>query len=147
MVTVREATVSDRSRAIRTFTRAFVADPFVRWFFPDDATYEERAAGFFGYLFDVRLDGGLVLVAEDGDGVSAWNPPGGVRHDPEDERAMWREATERFAPDELERIDRFDAVTGPMHPPAPHWYLGVVGVEPERQGSGLGRAVIARGLE
>jgi GNAT superfamily N-acetyltransferase len=30
------------------------------------------------------------------------------------------------------------------HPREPHWYLGVLGVDPDRQGRGVGRALLAR---
>jgi ribosomal protein S18 acetylase RimI-like enzyme len=31
----------------------------------------------------------------------------------------------------------------PLHPAAPHWYLGTLGVEPDLQGRGLGRTLLA----
>jgi GNAT superfamily N-acetyltransferase len=31
----------------------------------------------------------------------------------------------------------------PLHPAAPHWYLGTLGVEPGLQGRGIGRALLA----
>ncbi len=60
-----------------SIVRAFVADPLVRWFFPDDETYVQRASTFFGLLFDGRVDDGNVHVAGDGAAVSMWDPPGG----------------------------------------------------------------------
>ena len=45
------------------------------------------------------------------------------------------------------RAAAVDAVVAPHHPHGPHWYLGAVGVRPERQGSGLGTAVLAPVLE
>jgi len=39
----------------------------------------------------------------------------------------------------FEELDR-------LHPPEPHWYLGTFGVDPARQGRGLGRALLAAWL-
>ncbi len=40
----------------------------------------------------------------------------------------------------------FHALAG-LHPPEPHWYLGTLGVDPDAQGGGLGRALLASWLE
>ena len=73
----RPATRDDREVAVLSIVRAFAADPLVRWFFPDDGTYVQRASTFFGLLFDGRVDDGNVHVAGDGAAVSMWDPPGG----------------------------------------------------------------------
>ncbi|MEX0755787.1 MAG: GNAT family N-acetyltransferase [Actinomycetota bacterium] len=146
MTTVRPASVSDRVRAVETLTRAFAADPVVRWFFPDDTTYPDRSRAFFGFLIDVRLEGGLVLITEDLSAVSSWDPPGGNRLGDAWVDGRWEAATSNFTPEELARLDSFEERAAPMHPPDRHWYLGIVGVDPDRWGTGLGRAVIEPGL-
>ncbi len=40
-------------------------------------------------------------------------------------------------------MDVFDRV----HPAEPHWYLGIIGADPGRQGTGAGRAVMEHVLE
>ena len=72
----RPATRDDREVAVLSIVRAFAADPLVRWFFPDDGTYVQRASTFFGLLFDGRVDDGNVHVAGDGAAVSMWDPAG-----------------------------------------------------------------------
>ena len=41
------------------------------------------------------------------------------------------------------------SVTEPLHKAVdgPHWYLGMVGTRPERQGQGLGQALLAIGTD
>ncbi len=146
MERVRAATATDRPGAIRTLGRAFAADPVVRWFFPDDRTYPARAASFFGFLIDARLAGGAVFVTEEVSAVSAWNPPGGNRRGAAWVEERWFEAVAGFAGDEHARLDGFETATASMHPEEPHWYLGIVGVDPDAQGAGWGRGVIRPGL-
>ena len=47
-----------------------------------------------------------------------------------------------FAPDELERLGILGQLMMANHPHEPHWYLNVVSTFPERQGRGLGAAVL-----
>jgi GNAT superfamily N-acetyltransferase len=42
------------------------------------------------------------------------------------------------------RFLRYDLYTGPLHPKEPHDYLFVLGVEPDMQGRGLGKALLTR---
>ena len=47
------------------------------------------------------------------------------------------------------RIMRAMSATEPFHKAVhgPHWYLGMVGTRPERQGQGLGQALLAVGTD
>jgi len=47
-----------------------------------------------------------------------------------------------FSSDELERLGILGAVMMANHPHEEHWYLNVVSTVPERQGQGLGTAVL-----
>ncbi|GAA2434524.1 hypothetical protein GCM10010191_56240 [Actinomadura vinacea] len=52
----------------------------------------------------------------------------------------------RLAGDRLAVYEAAEATMGAHRPPMPLWFLGVVGVDPDRQGTGLGGAVIRPGL-
>jgi ribosomal protein S18 acetylase RimI-like enzyme len=141
---VRPAEGRDRARAVDTLVRAFVDDPMIRFLAPGDAAYERVAAAFFGCLFDLRIDGGgEIRVTDDASSASLWNPPGGNRHGSEHVESVWSEqVVPQLDAGEREHMDEFDTALSSIHPEEPHWYLGVVGVDPERQGEGLGSAVI-----
>ena len=131
-----------------SIVRAFVADPLVRWFFPDDETYVQRASTFFGLLFDGRVDDGNVHVAGDGAAVSMWDPPGGgsIAQDELDRR--WDDEFEPGAgPGEPERLEAYEAAANAMMPQGASWYLGVLATDPDRQRQGLASAAIAPVLE
>jgi GNAT superfamily N-acetyltransferase len=116
----------------------------VRYLEPDDGRYQSFAEAFFGTLFDLRVDGGgEVRVAETLDAVSLWNPPGGNRHGAGVVEAALDERVVRLLDAAgRARWETFDGALNAIHPHEPHWYLGVVGVRPDRQGAGLGGRVI-----
>jgi GNAT superfamily N-acetyltransferase len=45
------------------------------------------------------------------------------------------------------RFETLSAMMEAAHPTAPHWYLGAVATLPEKQGRGLGAAILAPVLE
>jgi ribosomal protein S18 acetylase RimI-like enzyme len=148
-VLVRPARSGDRAAAVETLTLAFAGDPLLRFLAPDDASYPELAAAFFGCLFDLRVSGGgEVRVTDDVSAVSLWNPPGGNRLGAEHVEAAFADRVISRLDDEgRERMGVFESALGSIHPHEPHWYLGVVGVRPDRHGQGLGGAVIRAVLD
>ncbi|MER7278537.1 MerR family transcriptional regulator [Dactylosporangium sp. NPDC000244] len=131
---VTVATAADREAVVATFVAAFAADPALRWFLPDDATYPAEAAAMAGSLFDLRVGHGTVWVADGGAAVAMWDPPRspagpGVEHPPQ-----------------AGRFGRYQSIVHTKMPQTPHWYLGVLASHPEHRGRRLGRAAMAAGL-
>jgi ribosomal protein S18 acetylase RimI-like enzyme len=143
-MSVRPATTDDRAAALAVLTVAFGADSVVRWIFDDDATYPERAATFFGFLFDVRVAAGGAWVTDGGEAVALWSPPGAAAGEWEDR--AWDQISDSFTTGELARSNAWDAAVAPHHPSGAHWYLGVLATDPRSQGRGLGPAVAGPGL-
>ena len=144
----RPATRDDREVAVLSIVRAFAADPLVRWFFPDDETYVQRASTFFGLLFDGRVDDGNVHVASDGAAVSMWDPPGGGSIAQAELDRRWDAEFEPGAgPGERERLEAYDAAAEAMMSRGVSWYLGVLATDPDHQRQGLASAAIAPVLE
>ena len=76
-------------------------------------------------------------------GASLWNPPGGNRRGPAFVQEHWqRTVVAAIDPDEVARYDAFSKVLEAMTPEEPHWYLGLLGTEPSRQGTGVARALL-----
>jgi ribosomal protein S18 acetylase RimI-like enzyme len=137
----RAATWADAALASRVLARAFDDDPMMRWFFPGD---EARAAGlgrYFGTLFTGHyLRHGV--CERTAAAVAFWagpQAPGvpdaetvGALTDVLGERAgLFRDAVE----------------TAARHAPRePHWYLAVIGADPEARGQGQGAALLRSGL-
>lgn len=134
---VVRATPADRDAVIATFVAAFVADPAVRYFFPDDDTYPPYAAAFAGQLFDRRVVNGSVWIGAAGAVAALWDLPTVRSSEPE---------AFDVPTDARDRIDRYDAAVHTALPAYPHWYLGVLATRPDHAGRGLGRRLMAAGV-
>jgi ribosomal protein S18 acetylase RimI-like enzyme len=141
-VTVRTATPADRSRAVRTALRAFAVDPLIRWFFPDDVTYESQAGALFGTLFDLRVDGGEVRCTDDVAAVAMWDRPGGHPKGQAWGDRVWEEGTAGFTPEEHARFARLGAEIASHKVDVPTWYLGILATHPDWQRLGLASAIL-----
>ncbi|RZU60952.1 GNAT family N-acetyltransferase [Zhihengliuella halotolerans] len=134
---VRAATTGDLETASGVLALAFAKYPWTRWSIPED-DFSRRLAGLQELYLSYALSAGVVLVEDQVHGVIALLPP--------DAPAPSEDFQGRVA--ELHG-DRLDAVARACLPPAPddHWTLATVGVRPERQGTGLGAALIRAGLD
>jgi GNAT superfamily N-acetyltransferase len=132
----------DRRRGIASLTLAFVADPVMRWAWPDPyryATYWPKfAEAFGGRAFDHDTAHGL----EDCLAVALWLPPG-VGPDEATAMELMGESMEAQTFDDVNGV--FEQM-GELHPSADHWYLPLIGVDPVAQGRGLGSALLGHAL-
>ena len=136
----RRAGVADRSSVLAVLDGAFREDPVLRWRCPEPEHYPAFAAAFFGGLFDLRVDGGEVWVIE-GAAAALWNPPGGNRLPESTQEEIWSAATDHVLSTAARvRLDRHDELVRRLLPAERGFYLGVVGVEPSRQGQGWAAA-------
>ncbi|MGB8941961.1 MAG: GNAT family N-acetyltransferase [Streptomyces sp.] len=144
-VVIRRAGESDRADVVRLLDEAFRDDPVSSWVFPDAEHRRRRHGALMDGFFDLALSEGYVDIAEDGSAVALWwSVPAGADEDAEEGPAQLREAVD---PDNA-RIEEIARLTGEAHPTdRPHQYLHMIGVSPERQGEGLGSALIGAVLE
>ena len=133
--------------AVRLFSRAFHADPLFRNGWPD----EPERARCLPYVFRWNLRHGqmfgLVLATADSlDGVVIVYPPGDAVFSPERiDRSGYSGISEMVGPAALSRFNEpffvadmvlRDVVT------EPHWYLDAIAVDPARQRTGVGSALL-----
>lgn len=142
MVAARRILRQERDAALRTVVDAFRTDPQVRWWFPDDDTYEAGAGAFFGVLLDTRIDGGEVWVVDGLGAVSMWIPPGGNLLGPDVVEARYADVLADLPGPAPARIAETDQLVDKLLPDGPHWYLGVLASRQELRGRGLGSAVM-----
>ena len=143
--TTQIATVDDRDSLAPVLARAFYDDPLLGWIFPDDATRLRHSAAFFRWDLRRLLPLGATWTTPAHDGGALWATPGRWRESFRELLGLSRvmaPALGRRSP----TIMRAMTVVEQAHPAEPHLYLGVLGVEPARQGAGVGGALIRPGL-
>ena len=149
---MRLATSNEIPELAATLARAFAHDPFYTYVVGDAPERNQRMRdGWTGLLRHTSDNLSTTYTTDDHAGVALWHPPGyggasfigslrlmpsvlrlagGFRH--------LREVSRAVAALEQHRH---------RHVPAPHFYLSALGVEPDRQGSGLGTALVQPILE
>lgn len=141
---VRAATREDLPRAVRTLGRAFLQYPLTRHTIAADG-YDARLEGFNRlFVSRIGLEHGSVWVSDDCAAVAVWTTP------ETDAAAAFAEIgpeLERLAGDRAPFAARAQEVMRPHRPTGPAWFLATIGVDPGRQGRGLGRAVVLPGVE
>ncbi|MYW67465.1 GNAT family N-acetyltransferase [Streptomyces sp. SID8379] len=148
-VRIRRAGDGDRDLVVRLLDSAFMDDPVSGWVFPGAEYRRARHAGLMAAFTDATLAegaGGYVDVLEDESAVALWMDLPDEPHDAgeDDGPAQVRAAVD---PDN-ERIERIARLMEEAHPVGrAHTYLWMIGVVPERQGEGLGTALMTPVLE
>lgn len=145
---VRRATEADLPGIANALSLAFHDDPIMQWLFGDDhprpMLYSER---FFAHEGARHLRHEHVFTVDGTPGAAYWDPPGHwktkardiLRLAPLMVRGMGSRTIKA-----LRGLSRMEA----FHAQQPeHFYLAVLGTRPDRQGEGVGSALMAPVLE
>jgi len=142
-----EVVTRDRLPAMAAvLARAFADDPMIRWpLLPAGEDLGARIEQTFGSIYHGIVDLGLIWEAGDGDGFAVWIAPGMADQMFESDAA----ARSLVAPLTDDDAARYDVLWSwiETHTPDDVWYLDVLGVDPAKQGMGIGSALIRFGLE
>lgn len=141
----RRATLADVAPVARTLARAFATDPVVDYFVRADAQRPRALDAWFNFAVKrFGLPGRETWMNEDAGAVALWLPPPqtALNLTVAQEVAalpvfLWVVGLSRIA-----RMQRLRAAFDAHHPQAPHWYLFFLAVDPDRQGQGLGSAML-----
>lgn len=128
------------ARAIASvIARAFHPLPAAPWLIPDPAERARMTPAYFQMIVEHAIQHGEVYVGAGGDAVAVWFPPSDLPPtDPEDYEAR----LVALVGPHVDRYRTFDALMAKAHPHEPHHYLALLAVVPERQGEGLGTALL-----
>jgi GNAT superfamily N-acetyltransferase len=138
---VRPALPEDYGPLAEVLARAFYDDPVTSWFYPNAGRRMRHARRFFEIRLRQLAIHGLTYTTLDRRGAALWAPPG-----------QWRESLRQslmqlpMLPVLLPRIVRATQAVREIerrHPAQPHYYLSVLGTDPEQQGGGVGSALLA----
>ncbi len=146
---MRLATAADIDGMAGALALAFEDDPLMRWLFGSEPPRPVRfATPFFAREGARHLRHGHVYTIDGTPGAAYWEPPG-----------HWKTQVRdvlRLAPlmvrgmggrtmSALRGLGRMETIHGQQ--PPEHYYLAVLGTRPDRQGAGLGSALLAPVLE
>lgn len=143
-VAIRRARQEDRESVARLLDEAFLDDPVSLWIFPDEVDRRAKHATMMVAVLDQTLHDGRVDMTEDGAAAALWIRVPTDQPCDEHGPALMRRAVD---PDN-ERIELVGRLVDAAHPKErAHEYLQLVAVAPDRQGEGLGGALIQATLD
>lgn len=146
-VSVARLAEPDIPAAAAMLARAFHEGPLQRYYLPDPDRRAVALRVLFTHFLEHGLGAGEVHVIAELTGVAIWlpQPLPAAKADAGSGRLA------QFLGEEgARRRTAFAAHLAPLHRfemPGPHWYLSVIGVDPEDQGRGLGGALLKPMLE
>lgn len=145
---IRRASGNDVEHIARLFAASFARDPVFDWMVKTGEGRLPALAQFFRWVLKSRtIQHGETWMRPDGLAAAAWLPPGAA-----DSPVFFIDQL-RLTPlmvnlTGVSRLSRAAALAGAMegHPAEPHYYLAFVGVAPNRQRHGMGRALLQETL-
>jgi ribosomal protein S18 acetylase RimI-like enzyme len=140
--TIRPARVDEIPAVLDLLMLAFSADPPVRYVWRTAEEYARWHRPFFMAMAGDAFSHGTAFVTDDLSAVALWRPPG-AEADPE---AVGNVVVRALPPERLVVPGQVGEAMGGFHPHEPHWYLPLLGVDPARQGQGLGSALLKHSL-
>jgi GNAT superfamily N-acetyltransferase len=152
-VAIRTADEGDRQLVVGLLDAAFQSDPVSSWIFPGTEYRRRTHPELMAAFTEIVLDEGRIDITEDDSACALWLSVPAGQHDGGDEGegpgddggfAQLREAIDPGN----ERIELIGRLTAEVHPAGrAHEYLWMIGVTPERQGEGLGTALVRHVLD
>ncbi|QVQ51743.1 GNAT family N-acetyltransferase [Spiractinospora alimapuensis] len=141
---VRPANPQDVDAAVETLGQAFADYSWIRHTVAAD-DHGQRVRRMQRLFFEhIGLVHGSAWVSDDVSAVAVWTTPD---TDVAAAFAPLAEAAAEISGDRAEFSARAEEAMNPHRPTTPVWFLGTVGVRPDVQGRGLGKAVIQPGLD
>ena len=141
---ISTASLSELDESVGCLVTAFAQDPITGFLLQPGPGYQERLAQFFSLLMRARIALKMpVVVAQGTSGIHgaamgyATAHPAWPKHLSEE----W-DRFESAIPELAERMAIYDEISVKAKPPAPHYYLGVIGVHPDMHGRGIGTQLL-----
>lgn len=141
---ITAAVPSDLQRAVDCLALAFAEDPITGFLLQAGPGYQGRVTQFFSLLMRARIALKMpVLVIRDAAGIH------GSAMGYTTARPTWPDAItedwdhfEKAVPGFPERMAIYGEIAEKSTPPSPHYYLGVIGVDPGLHGLGHGARLL-----
>ena len=131
---IRSATSAEMPQAVSAIVAAFLTDPLARFAWPAPHDHLRGMALAAGEFAGGSFAHGTAYVSADFCGTALWLPPGVHPNGDALERVLRSTAKPAHLDDLLATFEKMEQ----RHPEEPHWYLPILGVEPNAQGKGVG---------
>jgi GNAT superfamily N-acetyltransferase len=143
---VRSVTRHDLEAVVEALVSAFAGDPLIGFLFGEDWQQKPHVGAFFRILLEVRVSLGMPAFCAQEGGVIVGAVMGYDTSRPTWEEEQTEKWTQLLAEAEgLEsRLREYGNLADKFEPARPHYYLGVLGVRADQQGSGIGGALLER---
>jgi GNAT superfamily N-acetyltransferase len=138
VTSIRRAGPADTAAVAKLIGTAFTPLAAVRWLLPEPSVRPRVMTANFRILVEHALSYGHVDVTEDGAGAAVWFDRTSPAPEPPDYDRRLADACDPWT----DRFRLLDKLFEENHPPAPHHHLALLAVTPERQGAGLGTALL-----
>lgn len=123
---------------INSLVLAFSADPVTRWMYPSDEQYFSSFPDFVKSFGAKAFDSKTVYYPNNYAGAALWFPP---QVEP-DTDLVTKMIQRTISPENIEQVFNLLEQMSQFHLTEPHWYLGILGVEPTQRKKGYGSALI-----
>jgi GNAT superfamily N-acetyltransferase len=141
-IPIRAATFEEEELVGALLTVSFADDPFVRWILPDPRKFIADCHIHPRRAYSGAFETGTVHIIGGHLGAAVWLPPG-VESDRTAETAPAEDGGDPAMPSE---IGELIAQSATFCPTEPHWYLGLIAVDPFHRGKKLGTKLLEHGL-
>lgn len=139
---VRPVTGSDIPGLADMLVRSFDDDPVANFMFGGDRRRRRGLHSFFtSQMRRQYLPLGHIYTAGHLEGAAIWGPPG-RRRDGLRELVQLLPTAPFLVSSRMHRALQLLFEIDGLHPTEPHWYLATLGTAPERQGHGVGSALL-----
>lgn len=141
---ITAASHSDLDEAVTCLATAFAQDPITGFLLQTGEGYPERVTQFFSLLMRARIALEMpVVVARDTAAIHGAAMGYATVHPawPKDLTEEW-DIFESAIPGLSDRMAIYDGIAAKGKPAAPHYYLGVIGVDPHSHGRGIGMQLL-----
>lgn len=137
-IAVRAAAPDDAEPLATPLARAFADDPVTLWAHPRERSRRRRTERFFLGRMRALLPHELSYATEARDAAAVWAPPDAWQMGP---RELLHDLPAFLSPRTPLVLYGMHGVER-RHPKKPHYYLSILGVDPARQGEGIGSALL-----
>jgi ribosomal protein S18 acetylase RimI-like enzyme len=141
---ITAASLSELDESVLCLATAFAQDPITGFLLQSGPGYRERLTQFFSLLMRARIALKMpVILARGTSGIHGAAMGYSTAHPawPKDLTEEWNRF-ESSIPGLPDRMAIYDEIAAKGKPTAPHYYLGVIGVDPVMHGRGIGTQLL-----